>query len=40
MSPIAEILTEGNFTTNLAEGYMYIRYKFHGGKQINRSQNK
>ena len=28
----------GNFTTNLAEGYMNIRCKFDGGKQINRSQ--
>ena len=29
----------GNFTTNLAEGYMHIRSKFDGGKQINRSQS-
>ena len=29
----------GNFTTNLAEGYMNIRCKFDGGKQINRSQS-
>ena len=28
----------GNFTTNLAEGWMHIRSKFDGGKQINRSQ--
>jgi len=28
----------GNFTTNLAEGYMNVRSKFDGGKQINRSQ--
>ena len=33
-----EILTVGNFTTNLAEGYMQIRCKFDAGKQINRSQ--
>ena len=24
----------GNFTTNLAEGWMHIRSKFDGGKQI------
>ena len=29
----------GNFTTNLAEGYMHIQSKFDGGKQINRSQS-
>ena len=29
----------GNFTTNLAEGYMHIRTKFDGGKQVNRSQS-
>ena len=29
----------GNFTTNLAEGYMHICSKFDGGKQINRSQS-
>lgn len=28
----------GNFTTNLAEGWMNIRCKFDGGKVINRSQ--
>ena len=28
----------GNFTTNLAEGWMHIRSKFDGGKQVNRSQ--
>ena len=27
----------GNFTINLAEGYMHIRSKFDGGKQINHS---
>ena len=39
MSTIIEILTVGNFTTNLAEGYMHIRCKFDGGKQVNRSQS-
>lgn len=29
----------GNFTTNLAEGWMQIRSKFDGGKVINRSQS-
>lgn len=29
----------GNFTTNLAEGWMNIRCKFDGGKVINRSQS-
>ena len=29
----------GNFTTNLAEGYMHIRSKFDGRNQVNRSQN-
>ena len=28
-----------NFITNLAEGYMHIRSKFDGGKQIYRSQS-
>ena len=28
----------GNFTTNLAEGWMNIRCKYDGGKVINRSQ--
>ena len=28
-----------NFTTNLAEGWMHVRTKFDGGKQINRSQS-
>ena len=27
----------GNFTTNLAETWMYMRMKFDGGKVINRS---
>ena len=39
MSTIIEILTVGNFTTNLAEGYMHIRCKFDGKKLINRSQS-
>ena len=29
----------GNFTTNLAEGWMQVRSKFDGGKVINRSQS-
>ena len=29
----------GNFTTNLAEGWMHTRCKFDGGKVINRSQS-
>ncbi len=29
----------GNFTTNLAEGWMNIRCKYDGGKVINRSQS-
>ena len=29
----------GNFTTNLCEGWMHIRTKFDGGKQINRVQS-
>ena len=29
----------GNFTTNLAKGYMNIHCKFDVGKQINRSQH-
>ena len=29
----------GIFTTNLAEGYMHIRCKFDGGKQVNKSQS-
>ena len=28
-----------NFTTNLVEGWMHVRTKFDGGKQINRSQS-
>ena len=40
MSVIALCLSfTGNFTTNLAEGYMHIRSKFDGGKQVNRSQS-
>ena len=38
VSTVSEFHTVGNFTTNLAEGYMHIRCKFDGGKQINRSQ--
>ena len=33
------LLCAGNFTINLAEGYMHIRRKFDGGKQINYSQS-
>ena len=29
----------GNFTTNLAEGWMNVRCKFDGGKFVNRSQS-
>lgn len=29
----------GNFTTNLAEGWMNVKCKFDGGKTINRSQS-
>ena len=31
------VIFTGKFTTNLAEGYMHIRCKFDGGKQVNRS---
>ena len=33
------IAYKGNLTSNLAENWMHIRFKFDGGKQINRGQD-
>ena len=32
------LFVKGNFTTNLVENWMHIRYKFDRGKQINQIQ--